>query len=47
MNMGNYENIIKNQNETIIKLNEKVSYLEGKIKELIQDKINSIKANKI
>ena len=47
LNMGNYENIIKNQNDTIVKLNEKVSYLEGKIKELIQDKINSIKANKI
>jgi hypothetical protein len=47
MNMGNYENIIKNQNETIVKLNEKVAYLEGKIKELIQDKINSIKANKV
>lgn len=47
MNMSNYENIIKNQNDTIVKLNEKVAYLESKIKELIQDKINSIKANKI
>ena len=45
--ISEYENIIKNQNETIVKLNEKVAYLEGKIKELIQDKINSIKANKV
>jgi glycosyltransferase involved in cell wall biosynthesis len=47
MNMSNYEQIVRTQNETIVKLNEKVAYLEGKIKELIQDKINTIKANKI
>jgi glycosyltransferase involved in cell wall biosynthesis len=47
MNNISMEQVIKNQNETIQNLNEKVAYLEGKIKELIQDKINTLKANKV
>ena len=43
----NYQQIIKDQNETIRKLNDKIEYLEGKMRELIQDKIAKIKANNI
>ena len=47
MNNVSMEQIIKNQNELIKNLNEKVAYLESKIKEIIQDKINTLKANKV
>ena len=43
MAFQNYERIIKEQKETIAKQNEKIVYLEGKITELIQEKISAIK----
>ena len=40
---NNYERVIKEQQETINKQNEKIKYLEGKITELVQEKIAAIK----